>query len=176
MRFNSVFSRFLWIVYNQVRYGYGEKLRKRIKILFWKQFLKSVGKKVVIHPSVLIRGAENIVIGNNVNINHGSELYGAGGLKIGDGSMIAYNVMIFTDSRKFKSNQLLKSLKGRINNPVRIGSDVWIGAGAIIMPGVNIADHSIVAAGAVVSKNVVNWDIVGGNPAKKISSRLKNKG
>lgn len=172
MKSKSFISKLLWVLYNQIHYGYIEKLRKNIKLYFWKRYLKSVGDNVVIHPSVLIRGAENIVIGNDVNVNHGSELYGAGGLTIGEGSMIAYNVMIFTDSRKFKSEQPLKSLKGRIINPVTIGNDVWIGAGAIILPGVKIANHAIVAAGSIVTSSVNEWDIVAGNPAKKVSNRL----
>lgn len=173
MKHRSLFARLLWIVYNQFTYGIGERLRKRWKMFFWRQYLKEVGTNSSIHPSVLIRGAENIQIGSNVNINHGSEIYGAGGLTIGDGSMIAYNVMIFTDSRKFKSDQPLKSLKGRIRKQVVIGEDVWVGAGAIILPGVSLGDHSIVSAGSVVTKDVEEWEIVGGNPAKRISHRLK---
>jgi maltose O-acetyltransferase len=172
MKHKSFFSRLLWVIYYQTNYGYGQLIRKRWKAFFWGQYLKKLGNKPSIHPSVLIRGAEHIEIGNNVNINHGSELYGVGGLTIGDGSMIAYNVMIFTDSRKFKSDQPLKILKGRIKAPVSIGSDVWVGAGAIILPGVSINDHAIIASGAVVTKNVAAWDIVAGNPAKKIGSRI----
>ncbi len=175
MNSKSIFSRILWIIYNQLKYGYGEKFRVRLKVFFWKRFLKKTGERLFLHPSVLIRRAENIEVGNNVNINHGSELYGAGGLTIGDGSMIAYNVMIFTDSRKFKSDQPLKSLKGRIVKSVRIGNDVWIGAGSIILPGVTIADHAIVAAGSVVTKNIHEWDIVAGNPAKVVSNRISKK-
>ncbi len=172
MKSKSFVSRLLWIFYNQFHYGYIEKFRKKMKMFFWRRFLISTGKNVVIHPSVLIRGAENIVLKNNVNVNHGSELYGAGGLTIGEGSMIAYNVMIFTDSRKFKSQKPLKSLKGRIVKPVVIGDDVWVGAGAIILPGVIIANHAIVAAGAVVTSDIDEWNIVAGNPAKKVSTRL----
>ena len=132
-----------------------------------------VGTNVSIHPTVLIRGAENIAIGNNVNINHGTELYGGGGISIGDDSMIAYNVMIFSDSRKFRSESPLKSLRGRIRAKVVIGNDVWIGAGAILLPGVHINDHAVVGAGSLVSKDVDSWCIVGGNPASVISNRLE---
>ena len=166
-------SRFLWASHYQIYYGYGELLRKRWKAFFWRRFLKRLGAQPSIHPSVLIRGAENIEIGNNVNINHGSELYGAGGLTIGDGCMIAYNVMIFTDSRKYKSNQPLKSLRGRIKDPVCVGADVWVGAGAIILPGVEIGDHAIIASGAVVTKNVGQWEIAAGNPAVVVGSRVE---
>lgn len=162
----------MWLIYYEFNYGYGQVFRKRWKAFFWSHYLKSVGAKPSIHPTVLLRGAENIEIGNNVNLNHGTELYGNGGISIGDNSMLAYNVMVFSDSRKFKGKELLKSIKGRDLAPVSIGADVWIGAGAIIMPGVQIADHAIVAAGSVVTRNVGEWEIVGGNPAVVISSRL----
>lgn len=163
-----------WIPYYNYHYGFLSKVRKRLKLIFWKQFLKSVGRSVTIHPSVLIRGAENISIGNNSNINHGSELYGAGGITIGAGTMIAYEVMIFSDSRKFRSKDPLKTLKGRDCKPVKIGDDVWIGARAMILPGVQIGNHAIIAAGSVVTHNVGEWEIHGGNPAKRIGSRLED--
>lgn len=166
-------AKLLWRIYQETKYGYGQLVRKRIKIWFWSHYFKSVGNNASIHPSVLFRGAEYIEIGNNVNINHGTELYGNGGITIGDNSMLAYNVMVFSDSRKYKGKELLKSMKGRDLAPVSIGADVWIGAGAIIMPGVQIADHAIVAAGSVVTRNVGEWQIVGGNPAHLISSRLR---
>lgn len=162
----------MWFFHYQYNYGFGEKIRKKLKVFFWRHYFKSMGESVTIHPSVMIRNPENIVIGNNSNINHGCEIYGAGGLTIGTGTLLAYNILVFTDSRKFKSKEPLKTLRGRTKNPVTIGDDVWIGAGAIIMPGVNIGSHSIVAAGSVVTKDVEEWSIVGGNPAKKIGTRV----
>ena len=156
----------------QIFYGITERVKVRIKISYWVLFFKSMGKKVFIHPDVLFRNAENIEIGNNVNINHGSELYGNGGISIGNDSMIAYNVSVFSDSRKYKGVKKLKSMKGRIKKKVSIGNDVWVGARSIILPGVTICDHAIISAGSVVTKDVKEWDIVGGNPAKKISSRI----
>ena len=169
----SLWARILWLFYYEYHYGYGQIWRKKWKAYFWSHYLKSIGEKPSIHPTVLIRSAENIEIGDNVNVNHGCELYGGGGLKIGNGSMIAYNTMIFTDSRKFKSKEPLKKIKGRIKAPVTIGNDVWVGAGAIILPGVTIEDHAVIAAGAVVTSDVKEWAIVGGNPAKVIGNRLE---
>ena len=58
--------------------------------------------------------------------------------------------------------------------PIHIGNDVWIGARVIILPNVTIGDHVIVGAGAVVTKNVPDYAIVGGNPARVI--RMRNEG
>ncbi len=128
-----------------------------------------------IHPSVEIRFPEMVSIGDNTNINHGSELYGGGGITIGSGTMVAYEVFIMSDSRTFLGETPLKDQKGRIRKPVEIGNDVWVGARATIMPGVKIADHAIIAAGSIVTKNVYEWEIVGGNPAKVIGNRKSNE-
>lgn len=55
--------------------------------------------------------------------------------------------------------------------PVIIGDDVWIGTRVIILPGVTVGSHAIIASGAVVTKNVPEWAIVGGNPAKILKMR-----
>lgn len=135
--------------------------------------LAQIGKGVTIHHSVYIRNPEKLRIDNNSNINHGCELYCRGGITIGSGTMIAYQAMIFSDSRTFMGKTPLKHRKERTMLPVIIGSDVWIGARAIILPGVHIHDHAIVAAGAVVTNDVEPWAIVAGNPARIVKNRKK---
>jgi acetyltransferase-like isoleucine patch superfamily enzyme len=134
-------------------------------------FTANISRGVTLHHSLNIRDSKFLTIGENSNINHGCELYCAGGIEIGKGSMIAYQVMIMSDSREFMGIEALKTRKGRIKKKVNIGDDVWIGARSIIMPGVSIGNHAIVAAGSVVTKNVKEWEIVGGNPAKFIKKR-----
>ncbi len=58
-----------------------------------------------------------------------------------------------------------------IERDVHIGADVWIGANAVVLPGITIGDHSIVAAGAIVTKDVAAYSVVGGVPARVIMSR-----
>lgn len=132
----------------------------------------NIGKGVTIHQSVYFRNPENLIIGDNSNINHGCELYCSGGITIGKGTMISYQVMIFSDSRTYMGKEPLKSRIERNVLPVVIGSDVWVGARSIILPGVHIHDYAIVAAGSVVTKSVEPWSIVAGNPAKFIKSRI----
>lgn len=151
---------------------------EEIRKIFYKYKLSNVskiGKGVTIHYSVYIRNPEGFQIGNNSNINHGCELYCKGGISIGSGSMLAYQAMILSDSRTFMGEMPLKQRTDRVLAPVIIGSDVWVGARAIILPGVHIHDHAIVAAGAVVTKDVEPWAIVAGNPARLVKFRIEKE-
>jgi maltose O-acetyltransferase len=156
------------------REGILYRLKHYLDILGYSEILLSLGKDVVIHPSVDIRNPENVRIGSYCSINHGSEIHGAGGVTIGDGVLIAYGVKIFSDMREFQNRGLIGKQR-KIKKKVHIGDDVWIGAGVIILPGVIINDHAVVGAGAVVSKDVGEWEIVGGNPTKRIGSRLDHE-
>ena len=168
-------AKVLWYVYLQFKYGRIHKLRQAIFHFMLRRKMKHFGNKVVLHPNIEIRHPELISIGDYTNVNHNSELYGGGGIEIGSGTMLAYYVTIISDTRTFKGPALLKSKERagqRIRKKVKIGDDVWIGARAIVLPGVTIADHAVVAAGAIVTKDVHKWEIVAGNPARVVGSRL----
>lgn len=147
-------------------------LKLSIDMYAYSKILHSLGEKTIIHPSVEIRHPHNISVGSNTRINHGTELHGAGGIKIGDDTLIAFDVMVFSDSREYQNTTLMKANE-KVSKPVIVGNDVWIGARAIILPGITIEDHSIIGAGSVVTRNVSKWQIVAGNPAKVIGSRIK---
>lgn len=111
----------------------------------------------------------NTFIGKNVFINSGCHFQDQGGVYIGDGTLIGSQVVIATINHDIdpvhRCDNLLAS--------VHIGKNVWIGSHSTILPGVSIGDNAVVAAGAVVTKNVEANTIVGGVPAKvlkKISS------
>lgn len=105
---------------------------------------------------------KNIKIGRDVFINSGCHFQDQGGIEIGDGTLIGHNVVLATIN-----HDLLPSMN-RVNHyaPVKIGKRVWIGSNATILPGVTIGDQSVVAAGAVVNRNVPTMTVVGGVPAK----------
>lgn len=107
---------------------------------------------------------KNIIIGRDVFINSGCHFQDQGGITIGDGSLIGHNVVLAT------INHDLSPLQNRENHyaPIVIEDHVWIGSNATILPGVTIGRWSVVAAGAVVTKDVEKFTIVGGVPAKKI--------
>lgn len=108
------------------------------------------------------------VVGKGCVIGWGSVIDCLGQVTIGDNVFFGHRVMILTgshDYRLFGSDRQMKHIKG---SPVTIEEGVWVASGAIICPGVTIGKHSVVAAGAVVTKDVDPYTIVGGNPAKKI--------
>ena len=100
--------------------------------------------------------------GSNVFINHSFTAMSIGGINIADNVQIGPHVTIVTDNHDLDNRYILRC-KG-----VTIGKNAWIGADATIMPGVTIGENAVVAGGAVVTKDVPENAIVGGNPAKVI--------
>lgn len=105
-------------------------------------------------------------IGKNVFINHGCSFLDLGGITIEDDVLMGPQVKLVTENHPLDPSQR-KSLDLK---SIHIGKNVWIGAGATLLPGVSIGENSIVAAGAVVTKSVPANTIVGGVPAKFIKS------
>lgn len=106
----------------------------------------------------------NIKLGKNVFINSGCCFQDHAGIEIGDGTLIGHQVVIAT----LNHAQDPLSRADMFPKPVKIGKNVWIGAHATILPGVTIGDNAIIAAGAVVTKDVEKNAVAGGVPAKKI--------
>jgi acetyltransferase-like isoleucine patch superfamily enzyme len=105
-------------------------------------------------------------IGKNVFINHACSFLDMGGITIEDEALIGPRVNLVTESHPLDPNDR----RALITKPITIKQRAWIGAGATILPGVTIGENAIVAAGAVVSKDVPDNTVVGGVPAKIIKS------
>lgn len=108
----------------------------------------------------------NIFLGENVFINTNCTFMDRGGITIGKNTLIGPNVSITT------INHELDPEKRHITTclPVHIGENVWIGIGAIILPGITIGDGAIIGAGSVVTKDVAANAIVVGNPARQVQT------
>jgi acetyltransferase-like isoleucine patch superfamily enzyme len=107
---------------------------------------------------------KNLTIGKRVFINSGCKFQDQGGITIGDDVLIGHNVVIATLNHSFDPEH-----RGDLEPlPVKIGNKVWIGANATILPGIKIGDGAIIAAGAVVTKDIAPLTVVGGVPAKVI--------
>ncbi|MFM2479897.1 DapH/DapD/GlmU-related protein [Celerinatantimonas sp. YJH-8] len=109
---------------------------------------------------------KNIHVGKTVFINAGCKFQDQGGIRIGDGTLIGHNVVMAT------VNHGLSRAKRHWNfvAPIIIGKDVWIGANVTILQGVTIGDDAVIAAGAVVTSDVLPGTVVGGIPAKFIKA------
>ena len=105
---------------------------------------------------------DRVKLGRGVKIMNNCLMMARGGITIDDNAMVAANAQLISNNHDLHDRMLLTC------KPVHIGKDVWIGAGATILPGVTIGNNVVVAAGAVVTKDVAPNTIVGGNPAKLI--------
>ncbi|MBR3262460.1 MAG: sugar O-acetyltransferase [Lachnospiraceae bacterium] len=132
--------------------------------LFSQLIGKPVGEMFGLFPPFYTDFGKNITIGNHVFINSDCKFQDQGGISIDDGALIGHGVVLATlnhDMDPAKRQQLHPA-------PIHIGKCVWIGANATVTGGVTIGDNSIVAAGAVVTKDVPANVVVGGVPAKFI--------
>ncbi len=122
---------------------------------------------------LLAHGNGFIKIGDNVSINNNSTIDASQGgvIIIGDDVLIAPNVVIRSSDHSFTSLERPINKQGHVAQKITIGTDCWIAANVVITGGVDLGSQSIVAAGAVVTKNVKGKSIVGGVPAKLLKYR-----
>ncbi|MCL1979305.1 MAG: sugar O-acetyltransferase [Methanomassiliicoccaceae archaeon] len=110
----------------------------------------------------------NIKLGNNVLINYDCVLLDTGEIFIGDNTLIGPGVKIVTAKHSLEAKERRDWSVSCA--PVKIEEDVWIGAGAVILPGVTVGARSVIGAGAVVTKDVPSDAIAVGNPARVVRS------
>lgn len=149
-----------------------------VLIRYRKIVFKNVGKKTVFKRwnSSFIR-PENITIGNDVHIGPKAYFDATGDIVIGCGVIFGPQVTIYTRSHNYDS-ECLEALpfdQKMVVAPVIINEYVWVGTKVIILPGVTIGRGAVIAAGAVVAKDVPEFAVVGGNPAKVIKYRDKER-
>lgn len=130
-------------------------------------FVSKAGKK--------IRIKRNADVGMYIEIGNYSELGTnciiQSNTFIGDNVIMGPDVKIYTKNHKFDRLDLPIQDQGHTNEKTVIGNDVWLGANVVVLPGVTIGNHVVVAAGAVVTKDIPDYAIVGGIPAKVLKFR-----
>ena len=132
---------------------------------------KKIDDSFRLFPPFYTDFGKNITIGKDVFINSGCHFQYQGSITIGDGSLIGHNVVLVT------INHDLNPKENRKNHyaPIKIGSHVWIGSNATVLPGVTVGDWAVIAAGAVVTKDVPARTVVGGVPAKILKAVPKEE-
>ena len=127
-----------------------------------KELFPDIGEDSRIMPPIQVNIANQVHIGSRVSIMYNLLCMSAGGITIDDDVMIAANVSLISNNHDFNERQIITC------KPIHIKRNVWIGANATILPGVTIGENAVIAAGAVVSKDVPDNVVVGGVPAKVI--------
>lgn len=152
-------------------------LKAFIKTPFLSRFSKKwysllgvdISDKCFIASDVKVIGNySNIKLARNVSIYHGGVLTTQNKITIGENTGIAHQVLILTSSNPRGPLNKLARIYKKISKPVFIGHNCWIGARVTILPGVTIGNFCVVAAGAVVNKDVADYTVVAGVPAKVI--------
>jgi maltose O-acetyltransferase len=135
---------------------------------------KKCGKNVNVEKGAYFGFGSSVEIGDNSGIGINCHIYGP--VSIGCDVMMAPDVVILTKNHKYDRLDIPMRLQGATEvKPVIIKDDVWIGIRSIILPGVEISKGVIVGAGSVVTKNIPEYAVVGGSPAKIIKLRNNEK-
>ncbi|MDR6726278.1 maltose O-acetyltransferase [Paenibacillus amylolyticus] len=148
-------------LYNQTTESDGE-----IRVKMLKEMLGSTGEYLYMEPNIHFDYGYNIHVGNHFYTNFNCTILDVCEVRIGDHCLMGPDVHIYTATHPLDPIQ--RAAGPEYGKPVTIGNNVWIGGRAIINPGVNIGHNVVIASGAVVTKDVPDNVVVGGNPARII--------
>lgn len=131
-----------------------------------RELLGKSGDNCVVEQPFFCTYGYNITVGNNFFLNLNCKLMDSGKITIGDNVFIAPNVCIITEEHAMDAEQRAAGLE--YTHAVNIGDNVWICAGAMVLPGVTIGSNSVIGAGSVVTKDIPPNSLAVGNPCKVI--------
>ena len=132
-----------------------------------KTYLKKCGNKIRVKSGAEI--ALNAIVGNDSEL--GTRCMIQSNVEIGNNVIMGPDVKIYTRNHRTERLDIPIQKQGKHYLKTVIGDDVWIGANVIILPGVTIGSHSVIAAGSIVTKDTETYAIIGGNPARTIKKR-----
>ena len=135
---------------------------KRASLL--REMFAEIGDNCYVEPPLHTNWGRNTHFGNHIYANFNLTLVDDTDIYVGDHVMFGPNVTVATAGHPV--NPELRRKAAQFNIPVRIGNNVWIGAGAVILPGVQIGENSVIGAGSVVTKNVPPNVVAVGNPCR----------
>ena len=137
---------------------------EEVRNLLSRLFGKTVDESYRVFPPFYTDFGKNITVGKNVFINACCHFQDHGGVSLGDGCQIGHNVVFATLNHGLAPEDRQTTYPA----PITLGKNVWVGSNSTILQGVTIGDNAVIAAGAVVTKDVPENTIVGGVPARII--------
>lgn len=149
----------------------GYKFFYKLRYYALSKIIKSCGKDVIVKNKCTFGNGSRLTVGDRSQLGQNSRL--GGEIEIGDDVLMGPDVVMMATSHSIDNIDTPINQQGpATEKKISIGSDVWIGTRVIILPGVTIGNHSVIAAGAVVTKSFPEYSIIGGVPAKLIRSRI----
>jgi maltose O-acetyltransferase len=146
-----------------------------LRTLVFKLFFKSLGGFCWVQPGVTVVSANRLRVGKHFGCNTGTYINAVGGVTMGDYVLLGSNVTISSGMHPIEGRQPPIFARPTVPKPIRIEDDVWIGAGAVIMPGITLARGSVVGANAVVTRDTEEYSVNVGIPARKVRSRYDSE-
>lgn len=147
------------------------RMCNRVKAVFLRTLGARVGRRVVFYSGAWIFPGRGLTIGDDVDISKDVLITTAGGVEVGARTLVGYRTQILSTNHVIPEDGSRIFDSGHVGDRVVIGEDCWIGGSCVILPGVRIGDGAVVAAGSVVTKDVLPYAVVGGNPARVIRVR-----
>jgi maltose O-acetyltransferase len=148
----------------------GGGVSRRIRAGLARQMLDECGRNVNVEHGAWFGSGRGIRLGERSDLGMDSLIIGP--LAVGRDVMMGPRCILLASSHAFASVDLPMNAQGFAEDrPIVIEDDVWVGAGAIVLPGVRIGTGSVVGAGSVVTKDVPPWTVVAGNPARVVRNR-----
>jgi acetyltransferase-like isoleucine patch superfamily enzyme len=136
----------------------------------------TLGRNANVRNDVFIAYPKNFSLGDNVTLGSYARIFNYSNFIVGDNTEIGPGLHVQTNEHIWTNVNEPICKQGSVSNPVKIGSDVYVGANVTILQGVEIANHCVIAAGAVVNKSTESGYLYGGVPAKKIRPLTQSKG
>ena len=161
-------KRLIWGITYQILIRFSPTFLKRYRVLIYRFFGATVADTANIYPKARVWAPWNLVLGEHSCLANDVNIYNQAKVQLLNHALISQGAHICTGTHDYESVQF-----NLIARPILIGRHVWVASEAFIGPGVTINQGAVVAARAVVFKDLEEWTVYSGNPAKKIKKRAK---
>lgn len=164
-----IVSFLLGIFHRNIHFSKWTRLKKNVELKFFPNSSFNAGEKLIIGKDVTISVATdaNLVIGDNVGIGNRCQIVCHKHIEVGEGTIIAPNVMFFDHNHTFDLNKGVNQ-RDFVDGEIVIGKHCWLGAGCIVLKDVHIGDNCVIGAGSVVTRDIPSGCVAVGSPAKVI--------